>query len=149
MRACTCKKRITGKQPLRSLLIIRLPYLCFIVWLLLKRSFSKVIMQCDVAPLSIIVPVYAEMRTFIVTYSWVSRDVKNITGSQLQIDTQLSKGKILHCVCGFCVWQQICAISCDLFTSVQHNHETFWVDPHSDLLQNASVKPKNSCLTNQ
>ena len=38
-------------------------------------------------------------------------------------------------------------VSCDLFTSGPHNHQyilgTFWVDPHSDLLQNALVKPKN------
>ena len=29
----------------------------------------------------------------------------------------------VFCMCGFCVWQQICAISCDLFTSVQHFHQ--------------------------
>ena len=59
----------------------------------------------------------------LLAYSLDSRDAINSTGGQLQIDTQSWREIIFHCTCWPFVWQQICAISWDLFTQVQYNHQ--------------------------
>ena len=81
---------------------------------------------------------------FPMCYSWVSRDVINFTGGQLQIDTLSSNRKKIFTVCvdlvfgSKCVqFREICLLQCSTIIN------TFWVDPHSELLKKVSVKPKN------
>ena len=75
--------------------------------------------------------------------SWVSRDVINFIGGQLQIDTQSSDGN------NFSLYVLTLYLAGNMCNFVRFVHSsitvinTFWVDPHSDFLQNVLVKPKN------
>ena len=53
--------------------------------------------------------------------SWVSRDVIISLGVKSMHSHR--REIVFHCTCWPCVWQQICAISWDFFTPVQHNHQ--------------------------
>ena len=64
-----------------------------------------------------------QLKTHYLLDSWVSRDVINFTGGQLQIDTLSSDWKNFHYMCWPCVWQQMRAISWDLLAPVQYNHQ--------------------------
>ena len=57
------------------------------------------------------------------SYSWVSRDVIISLGVNSKSMHSHRREIVFHCMCWPCVWQQICAISWDLFTPLQHNHE--------------------------
>ena len=49
------------------------------------------------------------LPTFVLIYSWVSRDVINFTGGQLQIDTQsLKENNFLLYVLTFCLAANMC-----------------------------------------
>ena len=56
-------------------------------------------------------------------YSWVSRDVIISLGVNSKSMHSYRREIVFHCMCWLCVWQQICAISWDVFTPVQHNHQ--------------------------
>ena len=63
----------------------------------------------------------ARIPNFKIYYSWISRDIINLTRGQLQIDTLSLEGNFSLYM--FDLWQQICAISWHLFTPVQYNHQ--------------------------
>ena len=56
-------------------------------------------------------------------YSWVSRDVIILLGVNSKSMHSDLREIVFHCMCWPCVWQQMCAISWDFFTPVQHNHQ--------------------------
>ena len=70
-------------------------------------------------PLHVVIQPSSILMPVLLFNSWVSRDVINFTGGQLQIDTLSSDWKNFHCMCWPCVWQQMCAISWDLLAPVQ------------------------------
>ena len=47
----------------------------------------------------------------------------NFTGANSKSMHSHRREIVFHCMCWPCVWQQICAISWDFFTPVQHNHQ--------------------------
>ena len=55
--------------------------------------------------------------------SWVSRDVIISLGVNSKSMHRHRKEIVSHRMCWSCVCQQICAISWDFFTPVQHNHQ--------------------------
>ena len=76
--------------------------------------------------------------------SWVSRHVINFTGGQLQIDTQsLEENNFSLYVLTFCLAANMSNFVRFVHSSTVQSSIHSWVDPHSDLLQNALVKPKN------
>ena len=84
--------------------------------------------------------------------SWVSRDVINFTGGQFQ-SIHCHQTEKIFAVCvdlvfgSKCVqFRKICLLQCNTIIN------TFWVDPHSELLKKVPVKPKNNPMlhgTNQ
>ena len=54
--------------------------------------------------------------------SWVSRDVIISLGVNSKSMHSHRREIVFYIMCWPCVWQQICAISWDLFTPLQHNH---------------------------
>ena len=72
-------------------------------------------------------------------YSWVSRDIINFTGGQLQIDTLEGNNVCVDLLFGskYVQFRELCSLQYSIIIN------TFWVDSHSDLLQNALMKPKN------
>ena len=68
----------------------------------------------------------------------------NFTGVQLRIYTQSLEGNnftLYALTSKYVKFREICSLQYSIIIN------TFWVDPHSDLLKNAPVKPKNCYYT--